>query len=119
MCQWVPRGDVVNRIKAARSRLQRPFRGVLHLVGNEVAIGVEVECDTRGGGLERVGVDVAHQGYERVFVGRILDWVAAGFEEVVDARQRSARRKLLVEHFVDLLQARVGCVSVFPATVAE
>jgi hypothetical protein len=119
MYQRVPRGDVANRIKAARSRLQRSFRGVLHFVGNEVAIGIEVERDARCRGLERVGVDVAYEGYESDFVGRILDRVAARLEEMIDAREGSARRKLLVEQFVDLLQALIGSVSVSSAAVAE
>src|SRR5580658_5019234 len=101
------------------SRAQRPIRSVLHLVGNQITVGIEVERDARGGGLERVGVDVAHEGYERIFVGGILDDVAAGLEEVVDTRQGRARRKLLVEHLVDLSQARVGSVSASSAAVAE
>src|SRR5580658_7219836 len=109
----------LSRMWRILSRVQRPVRSVLHLVGNQITVGIKVERDARGGGLERVGVDVAHEGYERVFVGRILDDVAAGPEEVVDAGQRRARRKLLVEHLVDLLQARVGSVKVSSAAVAE
>jgi hypothetical protein len=71
-----------------------------------------MERDARCGGLERVRVDMAHHGDERILVGRVLDDVAPRLEEVVHTRHRCAWRKLRVEHLVDLLQTRVGSVGV-------
>ncbi|MGH7836347.1 MAG: hypothetical protein ACREQC_00825, partial [Candidatus Binataceae bacterium] len=57
-------------------RLERSVWSWLELIGEQLIVRIEVECDAGSGGLKRFRIDMAHHGDHGIPIGRILEEVA-------------------------------------------
>ena len=85
---------------------------LLHVVGNEIVTGVEMERNLSRSRLESVRVDVRDGGDQVVMIGAAFCFEAARTEIEDDLGFAGAFGKVGIEHVVDFLEARIGGVAI-------
>src|SRR5271170_5356623 len=80
----------------------------MDFVGVELSIGIEIENDPRGDRLNGFRIDVADSRNDGAGLVRYFDGISAGGQERLYRGVRCSDGKLLVKHFLDGFELRVG-----------